>query len=219
MLGICAPLRTQQVVWALRQSTARAPQRLPCRVAFAQRFLATHAPQPPPVASNGSSSEANRASSTSSSQFDSPSSKPDTPPPLPTGPPAPKPSVLSRVLPASVAEKGKTASSARKIIALAKPERKPLAISIGLLTVSSAVSMSIPFTVGRLIDFFTSPTPVSHVTHFSRDAISHAQSPRWQQIPLGLSLGQASALLFLMFTVGAAANAGRAMLMRISGQH
>ncbi|KAH9915484.1 P-loop containing nucleoside triphosphate hydrolase protein [Fomitopsis serialis] len=92
---------------------------------------------------------------------------------------------------------GKTASSFRKIVALAKPERKPLAISIGLLVISSSVSMSIPFTVGRLIDFFTSPLP---------------------QIPFGLTLGSASALLFAMFTVGAAANAGRAMLMRLSGQ-
>ncbi|KAI0657674.1 P-loop containing nucleoside triphosphate hydrolase protein [Cubamyces menziesii] len=63
--------------------------------------------------------------------------------------------------------------------------------------VSSAVSMSVPFTIGRLIDFFTSPTP---------------------QIPFGLSLGQASAVLLLLFTTGAVANAGRAMLMRLSGQ-
>lgn len=38
-------------------------------------------------------------------------------------------------------------------------------------------------------------------------------------IPLGLSLGQASAILLAMFTVGACANAGRATLMRISGMH
>ncbi|KAI0827647.1 P-loop containing nucleoside triphosphate hydrolase protein [Trametes gibbosa] len=63
--------------------------------------------------------------------------------------------------------------------------------------VSSAVSMSVPFTIGKLIDFFTTTNP---------------------QIPLGLSLGQASALLLLLFTTGAAANAGRAMLMRLSGQ-
>ncbi|KAI0365936.1 P-loop containing nucleoside triphosphate hydrolase protein [Pilatotrama ljubarskyi] len=63
--------------------------------------------------------------------------------------------------------------------------------------VSSAVSMSIPFTIGKLIDFFSSPNP---------------------QIPFGLTLGQASALLLLLFTTGAAANAGRAMLMRLSGQ-
>ncbi|KAI0343512.1 P-loop containing nucleoside triphosphate hydrolase protein [Trametopsis cervina] len=82
-------------------------------------------------------------------------------------------------------------------MALAKPEKKPLGIAVGLLLISSTVSMSIPLTVGKLIDYFTSPVP---------------------QIPLGLSLGQASAILLTMFTVGAFANAGRAMLMRTSGQ-
>ncbi|TFL00627.1 P-loop containing nucleoside triphosphate hydrolase protein [Pterulicium gracile] len=57
--------------------------------------------------------------------------------------------------------------------------------------------MSIPLTVGKLIDFFTSESP---------------------QIPLGLSAGQASGVLLLLFTVGALANAARAMIMRISGQ-
>lgn len=38
-----------------------------------------------------------------------------------------------------------------------------------------------------------------------------------QQIPLGLNIWQASAGLLLLFTIGAAANAGRAMLMRLSG--
>ena len=52
-------------------------------------------------------------------------------------------------------------SSFRKIISLAKPERKPLLIAVGLLFVSSAVSMSVPFTIGKLIDFFSSTNPVS----------------------------------------------------------
>lgn len=52
-------------------------------------------------------------------------------------------------------------SSFTKIIALAKPERKPLTIAVGLLLVSSAVSMSVPFTIGKLIDFFSSTNPVS----------------------------------------------------------
>jgi hypothetical protein len=38
-----------------------------------------------------------------------------------------------------------------------------------------------------------------------------------QQIPLGFSLWQASGVLFVVFTIGAVANAGRAMLMRLSG--
>ena len=44
-----------------------------------------------------------------------------------------------------------------KLIALAGPEKKPLSIAITLLFISSAVSLSIPFTVGKLIDYFTGP--------------------------------------------------------------
>ncbi|PFH52177.1 hypothetical protein AMATHDRAFT_2421 [Amanita thiersii Skay4041] len=91
----------------------------------------------------------------------------------------------------------RNSSSFRKIVALAKPESRPLLIAIGLLLTSSAVSMSIPFTIGKLIDFFTSTDP---------------------QIPLGLSLWQASGVLLVLFSVGGVANAGRAMLMRLSGQ-
>ncbi|KAF9450097.1 hypothetical protein P691DRAFT_666011 [Macrolepiota fuliginosa MF-IS2] len=107
----------------------------------------------------------------------------------------PKPSILSRIF----TKKGPqgTTSSFKKIVVLAKPERKPLLIAVGLLLVSSAVSLSIPFTIGRLIDFFSAPNP---------------------QIPLGLNIWQASGLLLLLFTTGAVANAGRAMLMRLSGQ-
>lgn len=53
-------------------------------------------------------------------------------------------------------------SSFTKIAALAKSEKKPLLIAVGLLFMSASVSMSIPFTIGRLIDFFSSPNPVRH---------------------------------------------------------
>lgn len=68
-----------------------------------------------------------------------------------------RPSILSRIF----ARSPQGISSFRKIVALAKPERKPLLIAIGLLLMSSAVSMSVPFTIGKLIDFFSSPNPVS----------------------------------------------------------
>ncbi|KAG7091174.1 hypothetical protein E1B28_010226 [Marasmius oreades] len=90
-----------------------------------------------------------------------------------------------------------TASSFQKIVALAKPERKPLATAVGLLLVSSSVSMSIPLLIGKLIDFFSSTSP---------------------QIPLGLGIWQASGVLLALFTVAAAANAGRSFLMRMAGQ-
>ena len=78
--------------------------------------------------------------------------------PAPT-PPAPKRSLWSRIFPAT-AKDNQSVSSFRKIVALAKPEKKPLTFAVGLLLVSSTVSMSIPFTVGKLIDYFTSVDPV-----------------------------------------------------------
>ncbi|KAG6862704.1 hypothetical protein C0993_001910 [Termitomyces sp. T159_Od127] len=57
--------------------------------------------------------------------------------------------------------------------------------------------MSVPFAIGKLIDFFASSNP---------------------QIPFGLSVWEASACLLLLFTTGAVANAGRSILMRMSGQ-
>ena len=61
---------------------------------------------------------------------------------------------------AVAAKDNQSASSFRKIAALAKPEKKPLTLAVGLLLVSSSVSMSIPFTVGKLIDYFTTANPV-----------------------------------------------------------
>ncbi|KAL0579611.1 ATP-binding cassette permease mdl1 [Marasmius crinis-equi] len=107
-----------------------------------------------------------------------------------------KPSLLSRIIPSSSSSSG-TSPSVKKLFALAKPESKTLSIAVGLLLVSSSVSMSIPFVVGRLIDFFSSTNP---------------------QIPLGLGIWQAGGILLAVFTVGAVANAGRSFLMKMAGQ-
>lgn len=75
-------------------------------------------------------------------------------------PPAdkPKPSISS-----ILQKNNQGLSSFRKVVALAVPERNGLLIAVGLLLVSSAVTLSVPFTIGRLIDFFSSPNPVSLV--------------------------------------------------------
>ncbi|KAG9312179.1 P-loop containing nucleoside triphosphate hydrolase protein [Chiua virens] len=105
-----------------------------------------------------------------------------------------RPSLLARLLPKPSPDSG---SSFRKVIALAKPEKKPLFIAICLLLVSSSVSMTIPLTVGKLIDFFSASN---------------------LHIPYGLSMYQASGILLVAFTTGAACNAARSFLMRMSGQ-
>ncbi|AAW41541.1 hypothetical protein CNBB3900 [Cryptococcus deneoformans B-3501A] len=88
------------------------------------------------------------------------------------------------------------ASSVRKLISLAKPESRHLSVAVGLLLVSSSVSMLVPLTIGKLIDFFSTNSSTF----------------------LGLSFPVAAGLLAVTFCVGAAANAGRAIIMRTSGQ-
>lgn len=58
------------------------------------------------------------------------------------------------------------------------------------------MSLSIPFTIGRIIDLFSNS----------------------ESATLPLSIPAAAAILALFFAIGAAANMGRTILMRISGQ-
>ncbi|KAI6113511.1 P-loop containing nucleoside triphosphate hydrolase protein [Pisolithus croceorrhizus] len=61
----------------------------------------------------------------------------------------------------------------------------------------SALQVCVPFTIGKLIDYFSTENP---------------------QIPFGLTTLQASGILLLAFTTGAVCNAGRSFLMRMSGK-
>ncbi|GAA5827146.1 hypothetical protein JCM11251_001141 [Rhodosporidiobolus azoricus] len=83
----------------------------------------------------------------------------------------------------------------RRLAELAKPERKTIGLAIGLLCVSSTVSLSIPFGIGRIIDLFSG-----------------------QNASLPLSVPTAATLLAVFFGLGAAANMGRVIMMRIAGQ-
>ncbi|GAA6064326.1 hypothetical protein JCM10212_004565 [Sporobolomyces blumeae] len=83
----------------------------------------------------------------------------------------------------------------KRLFVLAKPERKTIGIAIGLLCVSSTVSLSIPLGIGRIIDLFS----------------GNASS-------LPVSVPTAAVILAAFFAMGAAANMGRTILMRISGQ-
>ncbi|GAA5846810.1 hypothetical protein JCM9279_004448 [Rhodotorula babjevae] len=86
-------------------------------------------------------------------------------------------------------------SEVRRLMTLARPERKTIGIAIGLLCISSTVSLSIPLGIGRIIDIFSGQTT-----------------------NLPVSVPTAAGLLTLFFAIGALANMGRVILMRISGQ-
>jgi hypothetical protein len=111
---------------------------------------------------------------------DSRPSSPMSPMPSSSSPPIRR-SVLSRLLPASLLSNAggtsSTTSSFRKIAALARPERRPLLTAMGLLLVSSSVALSIPFTVGKLIDYFTSPNPVGwSLSHYTTVSVLHGRA-------------------------------------------
>ena len=85
----------------------------------------------------------------------------------------------------------------RRLGGLAWPERRTIGIALGLLTVSSSVSLAVPFAVGRIIDVFSG-----------------------QAAPGLGALGPAAAagVLAGIFAAGALANVGRTILMRLAGQ-
>ncbi|KAL7408902.1 hypothetical protein BDY24DRAFT_405034 [Mrakia frigida] len=129
------------------------------------------------------------------------SSEPSTTLTSPPPSPDPKTGFLARTLsklPASLRPPADADSSIVKLLALAKPERKPIAWAVALLILSSLVSMSVPMTIGKLIDFFSNTDPGNTL---------------W-----GMTFPVAASILCCAFAVGAAANAMRAILMKTSGQ-
>lgn len=90
------------------------------------------------------------------------------------------------------------ASSVLKLLTLAKPEWKLLTAGVAFLSVSTAVNLSIPWAIGRIIDFFA---PGSDET-----------------LLFGLPLEHATGALAAILLIGAAANSGRSVCLRLAGQ-
>lgn len=85
-----------------------------------------------------------------------------------------------------------------RILSLAKPEYKSLAGAIGLLFISSAVTMSVPFCMGKIIDIIYST---------SQDTTQMVET-----------LSYVCKILCGVFVSGGAANFGRVYLIQVSGQ-
>ncbi|KAI1326896.1 P-loop containing nucleoside triphosphate hydrolase protein [Xylariaceae sp. FL0255] len=84
-----------------------------------------------------------------------------------------------------------------RLVRIARPEVWPLAGAICLLLVSSAVTISVPYTIGQVMNVVT----------------SHGNETIY-----GMSLTQLFPVLVVVFTLGAAANFGRIVLLRIIGE-
>ncbi|CCO34778.1 putative ABC transporter ATP-binding protein/permease C9B6,09c [Rhizoctonia solani AG-1 IB] len=102
---------------------------------------------------------------------------------------------ISKLVPAPLRADPNQAANLRQLFALAKPEKTTLLTAFGLLLISSSVTMSVPLTFGKLIDFF-----------------SHGAQPG--TLPISVTPATAGVVLLALFTLGAAANAGRVILMR-----
>ena len=86
-----------------------------------------------------------------------------------------------------------------RLIKIARPEVKALSVAVVLLLISSAVTMSIPFSVGRILDLSTQGS-ADEVRLF------------------GLTLYQFFGGLAGLLTLGATANFGRIIILRIVGE-
>jgi hypothetical protein len=129
-------------------------------------------------------------------------SKPETPTP-PTQQPAdpliaPPISVVDTPKPPAKKDAKADPASIMKLLSLAKPQWPLLTVGIGCLVISTGVNLGIPWAIGRIIDYFA---PGSEAT-----------------LLFGLPLEQATWALVGILLVGALANSGRAMALRLAGQ-
>lgn len=96
-----------------------------------------------------------------------------------------------------VSTKADTASI-MKLVSLAKPQWKLLTFGTSFLVISTGVSLSVPYIIGRIIDFFA---PGSKET-----------------LLFGMPLETAAMALAGVLLIGAIANSGRSICLRLAGQ-
>jgi putative ABC transport system ATP-binding protein len=86
-----------------------------------------------------------------------------------------------------------------RLIKIARPEAKWLALAFAFLLISSSITMSIPFSIGKILDLAT-------------------KDPAEGNKLFGLEIGQFYLALGCVLTMGAAANYGRIIILRIVGE-
>eukprot|EP00092_Neocalanus_flemingeri_P007319 GFUD01007905.1.p1 GENE.GFUD01007905.1~~GFUD01007905.1.p1 ORF type:complete len:656 (-),score=137.59 GFUD01007905.1:193-2160(-) len=98
-------------------------------------------------------------------------------------------------------------SEFRRLLSLASPERYRLAAAMGLLVISSAVTMSVPFALGKIIDIIYD---LDQLKVSDQEAQKQVIRDRLQKVCLGLAG---------VFILGGLCNFGRVYMMRVSGQN
>ena len=100
-----------------------------------------------------------------------------------------------------------TQSNFSRILKLALPEKYRLTAAVGLLLVSSGITMSVPFAIGKIIDLIYN---LDQLKESEQDLQRRNIQSRLRNVCLGLSG---------IFVIGGLCNFGRVYLMRISGQN
>ena len=95
----------------------------------------------------------------------------------------------------------------RRILSLARPERSRLTAAIGLLVISSGITMSVPYAIGKIIDII-----------YNMDQLKQSDQESQKQV-IRERLKTVCAGLTGIFLLGGLCNFGRVYLMRISGQN
>ena len=98
----------------------------------------------------------------------------------------------------------------RRLLSLAGPEKYTLAAAVGLLVISSSITMSIPFALGKVIDIIYSMDQIK-----TRGHVESVGVPDSERDVIMLNLKKVCVVLIGMFTIGALANFGRVYLMRM----
>lgn len=95
-----------------------------------------------------------------------------------------------------------------RLIKIARPEAKVLGIAFIFLLISSSITMSIPFSIGKILDIATQ----------GGQKTEDLQSDEGSPMLFGFSIGTFYLALGSVLAVGAAANYGRIIILRIVGE-
>ncbi|CAR23861.1 ATP-binding cassette permease MDL1 [Lachancea thermotolerans CBS 6340] len=112
----------------------------------------------------------------------------------------------------------------KRLFQLARPESKSMFFALVLIILSSSVSMLVPGVIGKLMDVAKEDGTSSSEADGKRgDATdktdgSTAADTDSEKLILGLTLPQFYGGLFSLFVVGAAANMGRIVILKVTGE-
>ena len=95
----------------------------------------------------------------------------------------------------------------RRILSLARPERLRLTAAIGLLVISSGITMSVPYAIGKIIDII-----------YNMDRLKQSDQESQKQV-IRERLKKVCGGLTAIFFLGGLCNFGRVYLMRVAGQN